>query len=1422
MIYRIVVCSGDGSGIDIYGPDAEMAVLDPHLEIELNSAGSLEFTLPVDNINWNIPNVFQNEIEVWEDDKIIWFGRPLQIIRDWNNQRRVICEGALSYFNDTIQRTWEQQPENNKTNITFFKHLLSVHNNDTDNNKHFTEGEITIESVKAYRKTDYETTLDCLQNMCLSTDGGYFILRKEYNFDPSSQKDVATRYIDWYENLPENSMQDVQFGYNLLDITQDLNGADICTVVIATGKDDIMLNTLGNKNEDGVVHISGSDEIYYQPGVEVYGRVIQQKSWNDYSDVSALWRKAKDWLIDKNTDIPTIECSAADLYYISDPGMIVEGPLQVGMNVKVVSGPHDFNKTLMMYKISMDLDSGIKKVTLGTPPKKELTDIVAPSSGGNSTSGNGGKDSSSGGSSGSGGGGGSVNIPVKDVKVKSRSNEDFKSVVKNKTAKIDLTVIDVPVKGVTVDGKNVVDDNGIAVIDTSDLATLKLEDVFWRNTVNRNKSHLTKEKETETVITVAGYYCIVVTKSCSDSAWRTPPWSENYIWSKAYRNGTLLNPIFTKNLGVLGKQTQHVDVTPVSAVISFYNLKEGDIVKTYNELSYYYYPMDISQVTNPVQQGLYEYNDKTYFYELSEDTVPDTTKTYYMDKLNHDHDVDFNGVEWIFRIKNFDAISNNFMYKTSKIEGSVQEGSSWSVFRGVADNRITNTELFSKNDDNVYLIIKMAASSPDVSTMVDIEGVPYVPADSYYESTYKNLNSLYTNEENTQIIHIGGNTEYGALGDGEKLNNDGDIIYYENTTSEPHRYFSSSTVAYAEIVSGKDILNNTNKIGAARDTWALVIQLSADTEKFVTKEYLDDYIVPNATGSSEEDLNNIEIKGVNYRLNTNSVSHLDGISEPSASIGNDGDEYFKLSGLLPNMKVRSFKFKVTERKGSGNDMNQFSCLGFYDDTGSNKYSWPEGTTWYDDVGHFENEPLIDNGKMLLVETPGTVTVELPAGSYINTSVYNKFGWYTANDSTDRDPVGWELYVSEDYTNYFLVDSRSQQTITDDRNALAFKENYVSSQFPTIEDIYLKKSGTWIKGNFSSGGGSSSVEPNPSGAPMDRLVTLGVNGIVYEVSAGNTNERYNAFSYTGDIQTFEAPETGTYKLEVWGAQGGSGNSLVNGGYGGYSVGYVNLTQGDILYICVGGKGGGSATGDASVVGYNGGGEGNYGGNRGNGGGATHIALVNGTLNILSNNLSDILIVAGGGGGAGYYAGSDSGDGGSGGGYIGGHGLYAGSPAGDSNSHTGSGGTQSAGGETEDYSTQSAGSFGQGANRDDSSLWGGSGGGGGLYGGGASTNNAGAGGGSGYINTTELTNACMYGYNVSESSSASIKTISVSTASSDPTPQVAKEGNGYAKISWGGGEFDPYVTVNDLYNACVANNITPASKSLVDIVAALLGN
>lgn len=209
----------------------------------------------------------------------------------------------------------------------------------------------------------------------------------------------------------------------------------------------------------------------------------------------------------------------------------------------------------------------------------------------------------------------------------------------------------------------------------------------------------------------------------------------------------------------------------------------------------------------------------------------------------------------------------------------------------------------------------------------------------------------------------------------------------------------------------------------------------------------------------------------------------------------------------------------------------------------------------------------------------------------------------------------------------------------------------------------------------------------------------------------------SFAFTGDVQEYTAPETGTYTLEVWGAQGGrSVDSYQDGGRGGYSYGNVTLTKGQVLYIYVGEKG--SINGSYTSSRYNGGGEGDY---NGDGGGATHIATTKrGVLSNYASYKSEVLIVAGGGGGSSYHAAM----GGYGGGSTGGDGTD-----GDGAQGRGQGGTQS--GSPAYYWSNNAG-FGQGGNGTLTTNYGFSGGGGGgWYGGTAGLDHEGGGGGSGYI-------------------------------------------------------------------------------------------
>ena len=265
-----------------------------------------------------------------------------------------------------------------------------------------------------------------------------------------------------------------------------------------------------------------------------------------------------------------------------------------------------------------------------------------------------------------------------------------------------------------------------------------------------------------------------------------------------------------------------------------------------------------------------------------------------------------------------------------------------------------------------------------------------------------------------------------------------------------------------------------------------------------------------------------------------------------------------------------------------------------------------------------------------------------------------------------------------------------------------------------------------------------------------------------------------FDYTGSIQEFTATCTGTYKLEVWGAQGGnskiSNGTIYAGGSGGYSVGNIDLTKNSNLYIVVGGAGENSYNVNATT--HNGGFNG--GGNTrsyacASGGGATHIAtslLSTGELKNYSDARDKILLVAGGGGGsAGDLNGGGYSIGGAGGGLSG---INATPGTGYMDNTWGSGGV---GG------TQTTGfAFGQGASSDTLLI---SGGGSGWYGGadgthlrlstyptGTSWEAAGA-GGSGYI-----------GGVINGQTIAGNQTITEPNG----TTTTGHIGNGYARITY----------------------------------------
>lgn len=293
---------------------------------------------------------------------------------------------------------------------------------------------------------------------------------------------------------------------------------------------------------------------------------------------------------------------------------------------------------------------------------------------------------------------------------------------------------------------------------------------------------------------------------------------------------------------------------------------------------------------------------------------------------------------------------------------------------------------------------------------------------------------------------------------------------------------------------------------------------------------------------------------------------------------------------------------------------------------------------------------------------------------------------------------------------------------------------------------------------------------------------------------NINQKYT-FSSTGSVQEFTVPCTGRYKLEVWGAQGGSYDTTYVGGKGGYSKGTITLSANTKLYVQVGGAGSKLTTSSTlDGGGYNGGGNA-YTTNSSylttGGGGATDIRINENTLNAR-------VIVAGGGGGA-FGGIAAYGNGGVGGGVTGGVGI------GSSTYMPGTGGTSTAPGssyygttlDSTSYGTPAA--FGVGGSALSSSYT--NGGGGGWYGGGYARR-AGAGGGSGYV----YTSSTAADYPSSGSLSSDYYLSDAETIAGDqemPThngnsTMTGNEDTGYAKITYVGNGIYPEYVIN---NACL---------------------
>lgn len=322
--------------------DDDLKIISPKLTTELGKTGTFDFTIPPQNTNYDKIKKIKSIITIYQDGEEIWRGRVLNDKLDFYNRKQVECEGELAFLLDTIQRPFEFQG----TPKELFQKFINSHNSEVEEQKRFKIRNVTVTDTNDYinrENSSYATTWDSINDKLIETNGGYL---------ETGPSENGERYIDYISEYTQINSQTIEFGKNLLDITQYAKGEDIKTAIIPIGKDKLNIASINNNK----------DYIYNETAVNLFGWIFDTVEYNDITLPENLLKKGTEYLENVINEKLTIELTAVDLHYLNcDISKFKKGDW-----VRVISKPHSLDKLFQVTKLSISLDNPkSSKLTLG-------------------------------------------------------------------------------------------------------------------------------------------------------------------------------------------------------------------------------------------------------------------------------------------------------------------------------------------------------------------------------------------------------------------------------------------------------------------------------------------------------------------------------------------------------------------------------------------------------------------------------------------------------------------------------------------------------------------------------------------------------------------------------------------------------------------------------------------------------------------------------------------------------------------------------------------------------------------------------------------------------------------------------------------------------------------------------------------------
>lgn len=344
-------------------------VADPTMTEEVNAHGSLSFLLPPDNPRYNSLRKLKTIVTVMDDDGLAWRGRVVNETQTLKRLKKVYCEGELAFLCDSIVRPYVHRGSVS----SLFSYLITNHNSQVDTSRQFTVGNVTVEDANEYIVRSISSPLNtwaAVKQWLLDKLGGYIFLRHQ----------GSVTYIDYLAQMPQRETQMIEWGKNIVDISEAITAESVITCLIPYGAqfadddpahEDEPQSGAWDGNRLTIKSVNGGlDYIENQTGIDIYGRVWGSNTWDDVTIASNLKTKGTAYLQNQIRAACTITVSAVDLHMVERD----VPALHIGDEVPVKSSVHGINTTLICRKKVLPLMNLSKaKITLGAS-MPEITD----------------------------------------------------------------------------------------------------------------------------------------------------------------------------------------------------------------------------------------------------------------------------------------------------------------------------------------------------------------------------------------------------------------------------------------------------------------------------------------------------------------------------------------------------------------------------------------------------------------------------------------------------------------------------------------------------------------------------------------------------------------------------------------------------------------------------------------------------------------------------------------------------------------------------------------------------------------------------------------------------------------------------------------------------------------------------------------